>query len=94
MKRPKQQIIDDAGGRQMKSIFEPLGWAVRKLYKDNGIDFDVEIFDNFKSTGIFFKVQLKSQQERGIPLSKISYLSSLRFPTLNIFPVKYGYQLF
>lgn len=44
----------------MRSIFEPLGWAVRKLDKDNGIDFEIEIFDNFKSTGVFFKVQLKS----------------------------------
>lgn len=44
----------------MRDIFEPLGWAVRTVHKDNGIDFDIEIFVNFKSTGVFFKVQLKS----------------------------------
>ncbi len=53
MKRPQQQIVNDAGERQMRSIFEPLGWAVRKFEKDNGIDFDIEVFDNFKSVGIF-----------------------------------------
>jgi len=46
----------------MRSIFEPLGWAVRKLEKDNGIDFDIEVFDNFRSVGVFFKVQLKSSE--------------------------------
>jgi|GEM_PF-5419858 len=44
MKRPQQQIIDDAGERQMRDILEPLGWAVRVVHKDNGIDFDIEIF--------------------------------------------------
>lgn len=54
----------------MRSIFEPLGWAVRKLDKDNGIDFEVEIFDNFKSTGVFFKVQLKSSGRTQYSASK------------------------
>jgi hypothetical protein len=43
MNRQQQQIIDDAGERQMRDIFEPLGWAVRAVHKDNGIDFDIEI---------------------------------------------------
>jgi hypothetical protein len=78
MKRPKQQIIDAAGERQMRSIFEPLGWAVRKFEKDNGIDFDIEVFDNFKSAGIFFKVQLKSSEGTRYSASKefISLYSS------------------
>ncbi len=80
MKRPKQQIIDDAGERQMKSIFEPLGWAVGKLYKDNGIDFDVEIFDNFKLTGIFFKVQLKSSAGTRYSASKAFISQQLEIP--------------
>jgi hypothetical protein len=77
----------------MRSIFEPLGWAVRKLDKDNGIDFDIEVFENFKSAGIFFKVQLKAQEEPGIPIPKSSFHSSLRLPTLNTFAVKSGYLL-
>jgi hypothetical protein len=70
MKRPQQQIIDDAGERLMRSVFEPLGWAVRKQDKDNGIDFDIEIFENYKSTGVFFKVQLKSSRRTQYSASK------------------------
>lgn len=43
MKRAQQQVIDDAGERQMRGIFEPLGWAVRAVHKDNGIDFDMNL---------------------------------------------------
>jgi hypothetical protein len=42
----------------MRSIFESLGWAVREIPQDTdvGIDFEVEVFENFKSTGILFPV--------------------------------------
>ena len=62
MKRPQQHITDDAGERQMRGIFEPLGWTVNKLAKDYGSDFEVEIFRDFESTGAAFKVQLKSSE--------------------------------
>lgn len=80
MKRPQQQIIDDAGERQMRSIFEPLGWAVRRFERDNGIDFEVEIFANFKSTGVFFKVQLKSSQRSRYSASKDFISQQLEIP--------------
>jgi len=62
LERPQQKIIDAAGQRQLRSIFEPLGWAVREVPQDTdvGIDFEVEVFQDFKSTGTLFKVQLKS----------------------------------
>jgi hypothetical protein len=46
----------------MRGIFEPLGWAVREVPQDTdiGIDFEVEIFESFHSTGDLFKVQLRS----------------------------------
>ena|SRR6202158_2143979 len=96
MKRPQQQIIDDVGERQMRSIFEPLGWAVRKIDKDNGIDFEVEIFVDFKSTGVFFKIQLKSSNRsrydssgefvsQQLRLPNVEYLSSeVRLPVVVI----------
>ena len=62
MERPPSQITDAAGQRQMRAIFEPLGWAVRQVPQDTdiGVDFEVEIFENFQSTGVLFKIQLKS----------------------------------
>ena len=49
----------------MRTIFESLGWAVREIPQDTdvGIDFEVEVFENYKSTGILFKVQLKSSAQ-------------------------------
>jgi hypothetical protein len=49
----------------MRTVFESLGWAVREIPQDTdvGIDFEVEVFENYKSTGILFKVQLKSSTQ-------------------------------
>jgi hypothetical protein len=46
----------------MRAMFEPLGWAVREIPQDTdiGIDFEVEVFESYRSTGTLFKVQLKS----------------------------------
>lgn len=62
MERPRSQITNAAGQRQMRAIFEPLGWAVREVPQDTdvGIDFEVEIFENYLSTGDLFKIQLRS----------------------------------
>jgi len=46
----------------MRTVFTSVGWAVNKLENDYGIDFDVEIFKEHKSTGEWFKVQLKSSE--------------------------------
>src|SRR5712692_7606042 len=60
MKRPRQHVIDSMGEAQLRSVFEPLGWTVSRVEKDYGIDFEVEVFRDSNSTGITFKVQLKS----------------------------------
>ena len=62
MKRPLQHVLDSQGETLLKSVLEPLAWAVNKVEHDYGIDFDVEIFNNNESTGVFFKLQLKSSQ--------------------------------
>lgn len=60
MERPPQHVTDSLGQTQLRTIFEPLGWTVNKIEHDYGVDFDVEVFRDFKSTGISFKIQLKS----------------------------------
>jgi hypothetical protein len=60
MRRPEEHITDSAGERQLRTIFERLGWTVNKLEHDYGIDFLVEVFRDYQSTGVSFKVQLKS----------------------------------
>ncbi len=65
MERPQQQITSASGRTQIRTIFESLGWAVREIPQDTdvGIDFEVEVFESYKSTGILFKVQLKSSTQ-------------------------------
>jgi hypothetical protein len=61
MERPEQHVTDSRGASQMRTIFETLGWYVSKMEPpEYGIDFDVEVFRGGASTGITFKVQLKS----------------------------------
>jgi hypothetical protein len=60
MKRPQSHVTDTLGEAQMRRIFEPLTWVVNKISGDYGIDFDVQIFEQYKATGEWFKVQLKS----------------------------------
>ncbi|MBA3915490.1 MAG: DUF4365 domain-containing protein [Acidobacteriales bacterium] len=46
----------------MREVFHSVDWAVNKMSSDYGIDFDVQIFDQGKATGEWFKVQLKSSE--------------------------------
>lgn len=58
MKRPRQHEIDTAARRQFEQSL-PEAWVVRSQPDDYGIDYEVEIFHQHKSTGLIFKVQLK-----------------------------------
>ena len=62
MERPPQHITDSLGQTQMRAVLEPLGWTVNRVEHDYGVDFDIEVFTDFKSTGISFKIQLKSSE--------------------------------
>ena len=59
MKRPEQHVTDSRGQTQLRGALEPLGWTL-SIVADYGTDFDVEVFEKNKSTGITFKIQLKS----------------------------------
>lgn len=62
MERPRQHEIDDLGQNLLRDVFAPLGWVVREIPTDYGLDFEIEIFNGGKSTGAIFKVQLKSSE--------------------------------
>lgn len=79
MKRPRQHVIDSMGEAQLRSVFEPLGWTVNRVEKDYGIDFEVEVFRDSSSTGMTFKVQLKSSDA-----TKYSVGGEFVFARLNI----------
>jgi hypothetical protein len=70
----------------------PLGWVVRDIAIDYGIDVEVEIFDtNGTATGLTFKVQLKGMEKpdhigayRDIEVDHLRYWSQLDVPILLI----------
>ncbi len=62
MKRPHQHEIDDKACALLKLAL-PDGWVYRELPKDYGIDGEVEVFCQGRSTGVFFKVQVKGTEK-------------------------------
>jgi hypothetical protein len=94
MKRPPQHVTDGLGVSQVRGIFEALGWTVNRVDHDYGVDLEVEVFRDSKTTGATFKIQLKSSkssaysadktfvsQELGVPQAR--YLAQeLRAPVL------------
>lgn len=90
MKRPKQHEIDSAGQRLVREALEPLGWVVRAVEPDYGIDFEIEVFarrtpdEPLESTGVVFKAQLKSSASsdysaEGDFVSEVIAVQNLRY---------------
>ena len=77
MKRPESHEIDALGKTQLRSAFDSLGWTVNPVENDYGVDFEVEVFHNRQSTGVTFKVQLKSSRST-------DYSSNAEFVSENI----------
>ncbi|MGD0922119.1 MAG: DUF4365 domain-containing protein [Terriglobia bacterium] len=78
MQRPKQHETDSQGEAQMRAIFAPLGWTVEEVTQDYGIDFEIEIFRDHQSTGMSFKVQLKSSTATRFSVSRRFISQSLK----------------
>jgi hypothetical protein len=62
MNRPDAHKTDTLGQTQFRAALEGLGWTVNPAANDYGSDFEVEVFQAEKSTGVSFKVQLKSSR--------------------------------
>jgi hypothetical protein len=61
MKRPRQHEVDSLGQTQLRAALDP-DWTLARIEDDYGVDFDVELFETGESTGITFKLQLKSSE--------------------------------
>jgi len=62
MKRPRQHAIGSRGITQVRAAFECLEWTVEPNTNDYGVDLNVEVFVNRETTGITFKVQVRSSE--------------------------------
>ena len=89
MKRPKQHIIETSSKKAFESLL-PDKWVIRPLSPDYGIDYIVELFEDNKSTGKFFYVQLKGTNQRihnnqvkiSLRTSSLEYYQTLPLPIL------------
>lgn len=61
MKRPRAHEIEEESEVIFKS-FLPVEWIVRKIPKDYGVDYEVEIVENGAVTGKRFWLQLKGKE--------------------------------
>jgi hypothetical protein len=63
MQRPEQHLTDTLGQALLSSALAPTGWVLRPVHPDYGVDYEVEVFENRRTTGSTFKLQLKSSEE-------------------------------
>jgi Domain of unknown function (DUF4365) len=94
MHRPDAHVADTCGRTQLRTALESLSWTVNPIENDYGSDFEVEVFQAGKSTGVAFKIQLKSSREPrysanrdfvsvAIPRENADYMCrELRVPTV------------
>ncbi len=81
MDRPNQHEIE-LKSRKLLIGNLPSGWEYRESSRDYGIDFEIEMFSNNKSTGVVFKLQLKGSESINI-LSDNATIS-FTFPIKNL----------
>lgn len=89
MKRPKSHQIDTQAQRILQSKL-PTNWVLREQHPDYGIDYEIEVFNNDKPAGIWFRIQLKGKEncreiEDSIAISFKTdtikhYISNVPFP--------------
>lgn len=73
MKRPRSHVIEDESEEILK-LFLPREWIIRKIPKDYGVDYEVEIVENGVVTGKRFWLQLKGTESitiRHTPFSNL-----------------------
>jgi Domain of unknown function (DUF4365) len=80
MQRPEQHVTDTLGHALLTSALAPTGWVLRSLNPDYGADYEVEVFENGRTTGSTFKIQLKSSDEPAYSAARDFVSVSLSVP--------------
>jgi len=62
MKRPIQHVMEDESERLLHELL-PAAWIVRRLPKDYGVDFEIELVDQETVSGNRIWIQLKAVRE-------------------------------
>lgn len=83
--RPRQHDISTGSERRLFNAI-PRDWVASTPAEDYGVDFDIEVFENGRATGIHFYVQLKATDSLGdtvvVKATTLNYWKELELPTL------------
>lgn len=83
--RPRQHDISTGSERRLFTAM-PRDWVASTPAEDYGVDFDIEVFENGRATGIHFYVQLKATDSLGdsvaVKTTTLNYWKELELPTL------------
>jgi tetratricopeptide (TPR) repeat protein len=84
-RRPRQHVTEEKSRRSFRSVLPP-EWVFRDATPDYGLDGEVEIFAEGKTTGLLFKAQLKGTNDDDLvvrlPHEMAEYYGSLGQPVL------------
>ena len=69
MQRPRQHVMEEESEQLLKNLL-PSHWLVRKIDKDYGVDYEIEIVDETIVTGKRIWVQLKSKETCEVKIIK------------------------
>lgn len=61
MKRPRQHVMEEESEQLLKRLL-PSNWLIRNIEKDYGVDYEIEIVEGTRVTGMRLWVQLKAQE--------------------------------
>lgn len=89
--RPRAHVLEELSRQAFRAAL-PAEWVVRPVDDDYGIDREVEIFEAGRTTGLMFKVQLKSSEHcaesgpsRRVKVEQLGYWKSLDVPVLIVY---------
>ncbi len=85
MKRPRSHVMEETSVDLLRSML-PKEWIARKVEKDYGVDFEIEIVDGEIVTGKRIWVQLKSTEKCCIHSSTYPVTGSLASEFPDVFP--------
>lgn len=89
--RPREHVLEELSRQAFREVLPP-EWVVRPVDDDYGIDREVEIFSEGRTTGLTFKVQLKASDRASrsgpshrVTTDQVEYWKSLDVPVLVVY---------
>ncbi|MDX6224976.1 MAG: hypothetical protein QOE64_1352 [Frankiales bacterium] len=90
--RPRNHELEDLSRQALRAAL-PVGWVVRDVPDDYGVDREVEIFEGGHATGLTFKAQLKASERVSKPAKRVIRVETIRYWNSLDVPVLIAYYV-